>query len=307
MNFPGRIIPALFVGFFAVAFITLIGRSSDTPVNDPIVLTVGDTKLTATEVQKLVDALPPQFRAFYSGQGRSKLADFLVTTELLVKEARKRQLESRPDVQLQIRIATNSILSNATKLDLQKQWKVTDTELQNYLDEHKLQFEEARARRIVIRSRSSLAVDPNKSQSQTLSDDEAHAKADDLKKQLVAGADFEELAAKFSDDSLTSGKGGDLGFNRRGSKAHLIVPPLEEKIFSMQPGEVSDVIQTALGYEIVKLDEKRMPTLKQVHKELEQAVLNQKSEEFLKELRSHETVVIDEKYFANTKPSGKAQ
>jgi peptidyl-prolyl cis-trans isomerase C len=307
LNFPGRIIPALFVGFFAVAFITLIGRSSDTPVNDPVVLTVGDTKLTATEVQKLVDALPPQFRAFYSGQGRSKLADFLVTTELLVKEARKRQLESRPDVQLQIRIATNSILSNATKLDLQKQWQLTDTELQNYLDEHKLQFEEARARRIVIRSRSSLAVDPNKSQSQTLSDDEAHAKADDLKKQLVAGAEFEELAAKFSDDSLTSGKGGDLGFNRRGSKAHLIVPPLEEKIFSMQPGEVSDVIQTALGYEIVKLDEKRMPTLKQVHKELEQAVLNQKSEEFLKELRSHETIVIDEKYFANTKPSGKAQ
>jgi len=307
LNSPGRIVPALFVGFFAVAFSTLIGRSSDTPVNDPVVLTVGDTKLTATEVQKLVDALPPQFRAFYSGQGRSKLADFLVTTELLVKEARKRQLESRPEVQLQIRIATNSILSNATKLDLQKQWKVTDTELQNYLDEHKLQLEEARARRIVIRSRSSLAVDPNKSQSQTLSDDEAHAKADDLKKQLVAGADFEELATKFSDDSLTSGKGGDLGFNRRGSKAHLIVPPLEEKIFSMQPGEVSDVIQTALGYEIVKLDEKRMPTLKQVHKELEQAVLNQKSEEFLKELRSHETVVIDEKYFANTKPSGKAQ
>jgi foldase protein PrsA len=241
--------------------------------------------------------MPPQFRTFYSEAGRSKLAELLVSTELLVREAKKRRLETRPDVQLQISIATDSILSNAAKLELQKEMKVTDTELQKYLDDHKSQFEEARARRIVIRSKTSVPWDQSKSPDQLPEDSAARAIADDLRKQLAQGADFEELAAKYSGDSLSSGRGGDLGFNRRGSRTHMIVPPLEEKIFSMEPGTISEVMQTALGYEIVKLEEKRVPKVGDIRKELEQLVFTQKSEDVLKEFKSREKIQVDEKFF----------
>ena len=273
---------------------------------DPVVLSVGDTKITASQVEKFIEAMPPQFRPFYTGEGKSKLAELLLRTELLVREARKRHLETQPDVQLQVKIATDSILSNAAKIELKKEMKVTDAGLQNYLDEHKVQFEEARARRIVIRSKTSVPWDQNKTTDQLLDDKDARAKAADLREQLVKGADFEELAAKHSDDSLSSGKGGDLGFNRRGSRTHLIVPPLEEKIFSMEPGTISDVAQTPLGYEIVKLEEKRLPKVSDIRQELEKLVLNQKTEDLLKDFKSREKIYVDDNFFKNGKTPPKS-
>jgi parvulin-like peptidyl-prolyl isomerase len=273
---------------------TLVAESATA---DPVVLSLGETKMTAAQVQKFLDALPPQFRPYYSGVGKPKLAELLVNTELLVREANKRHLGDRPDVQLQTKIATDSVLSNAAKLELQKEMKVTDAELQKYLEDHRTKYEEARARRIVIRSKTSVPWDHSKTVDQLPDDKDARAKADALRKQLGEGADFEELAAKHSDDSLTSGKGGDLGFNRRGSQAHLIVPPLEEKIFSLSPGNISEVMQTALGYEIVKLEEKRLPKVSDIRKELEQSLLNQKTEDLLKQLRDRESIFVDEKFF----------
>lgn len=280
-----------------LVFLGTMTVSADGETADPVVLSLGETKLTVAQVQKFLDALPPQFRPFYSGVGKPKLAELLVNTELLVREANKRHLADRPDVKLQTKIATDSILSNAAKLELQKEMKVTDAELQQYLENHRTKFEEARARRIVIRSKSSVPWDQSKSVEQLPDDKDARIKADALRKQLSEGADFEELAAKHSDDSLTAGKGGDLGFNRRGSQAHLIVPPLEEKIFSLAVGSTSDVMQTALGYEIVKLEEKRLPKVSDIRKELEQSLLNQKTDDLLKVLKSRETIFVDEKFF----------
>jgi parvulin-like peptidyl-prolyl isomerase len=279
---------------------------SASDAKDPVVLSVGDTKFTASQVGKFIEAMPQQFRPFYSGAGKSKLAELLVSTELLVREAKKRHLETEPDVRLQVKIATDSILSNAAKMELRKEMKVTDAELEKYLEEHKTQFEEARARRIVIRSKTSVPWDQSKSPDQLLDDKDAMAKATSLREQLGKGADFEELAAKHSDDSLSSAKGGDLGFNRRGSQTHLIVPPLEEKIFSMEPRTITDVIQTPLGYEIVKLEEKRLPKVSDIRPELEQLLLNQKTEDLLKEFKSRETIFIDETFFKSEQTATKS-
>jgi parvulin-like peptidyl-prolyl isomerase len=298
----------------SIVFVFLIGLNpvsalvafSASDAKDPVVLSVGDTKFTASQVGKFIEAMPQQFRPFYSGAGKSKLAELLVSTELLVREAKKRHLETQPDVRLQVKIATDSILSNAAKIDLRKEMKVTDAELQKYLEDHKTQFEEARARRIVIRSKTSVPWDQSKSPDQLLDDKDAMAKATSLREQLGKGADFEELAAKHSDDSLSSGRGGDLGFNRRGSQTHLIVPPLEEKIFSMEPGTMTDVVQTPLGYEIVKLEEKRLPKISDIRPELEQLVLNQKTEDLLKEFKSRETIFVDETFFKNEQTATKS-
>jgi parvulin-like peptidyl-prolyl isomerase len=274
--------------------------------DEKAVISIGDQKITAREVNKILESMPPQYRPYYSGPGRRQLADLIVNNRLQAEEAEKRGLEKREDVKMKISIARESILTAAAREELEKEIKVSDETLQKFLDEQVAQYEEARVKRIVIRSKSSVPFDPAKPADSFPSDEEAHTKADEIHKKLLEGGDFEELAAKFSNDPMTSGRGGDMGFIRRGNQTQLIVPPLENEIFSIKVGTISDVMKTALGYEIIKVEERRVPKLSDIRKEIETAYRKQKGDEWLKERKSHCTIQIDDVFFKPTKASGTA-
>ena len=71
--------------------------------------------------------------------------------------------------------------------------------------------------------------------------------------QLQSGADFATLALNYSRDFSSRAGGGDLGWFPRGV---LTVPEVEQAAFSLQPGEISGVIKSALGYHIVQVLER---------------------------------------------------
>ena len=81
---------------------------------------------------------------------------------------------------------------------------------------------------------------------------QAKARIDSVEAMLKAGENFEELAAKYSDDTSTKDKGGDLGFFER----RQMVKEFDEKAFSMKVGEISEPIQTNFGFHIIKLTDK---------------------------------------------------
>lgn len=83
--------------------------------------------------------------------------------------------------------------------------------------------------------------------------DAALAKAKEVYAKAKAGAAFAELAAANSQDDSNKDRAGDLGFFARGT----MVKPFEEKAFSMQPGDLSEPVETPFGYHIIKLLEKR--------------------------------------------------
>jgi peptidyl-prolyl cis-trans isomerase D len=83
--------------------------------------------------------------------------------------------------------------------------------------------------------------------------DAARNKAQELLDQIRAGADFAELAANNSDDPGSAAQGGDLGFFAKG----VMAPEFEASAFALQPGEVSDLVQTQFGFHIIKLIEVR--------------------------------------------------
>ena len=80
----------------------------------------------------------------------------------------------------------------------------------------------------------------------------AKATADSILAELKAGASFEEMAEKYSDDTGTKNKGGDLGYFER----RMMVKEFDEAAFNMDIGEISNVIQTNFGYHIIKLTDK---------------------------------------------------
>jgi peptidyl-prolyl cis-trans isomerase SurA len=119
----------------------------------------------------------------------------------------------------------------------------------------------------------------------------AGAKADDLLKQIRAGASFEDVAKKYSDGPSAS-QGGDLGAFKRGALAK----ELEDKTFAMKSGEVTDVIRTKQGYVILKVISHQtagIPPLKEVEPKIQDALYYQKLQPAL---RAYLTKLREEAY-----------
>ena len=121
---------------------------------------------------------------------------------------------------------------------------------------------------------SSAASDPATQADEAAALAAAEAKANDLLKQIQAGASFEDMAKKDSDGPSAS-QGGDLGAFKRGTLAK----ELEDKTFAMKSGEVSDVIRTKQGYVILKVTSHQMagiPPLKDIEGRVQEALYMQK-------------------------------
>lgn len=82
---------------------------------------------------------------------------------------------------------------------------------------------------------------------------EARERAEQALSRLRAGEDFALIAGEFSDDLATRERGGDLGWIRQGQ----LLPGFEETLFRMRPGQVSGLVETDIGYHIIKLERVR--------------------------------------------------
>ncbi len=83
--------------------------------------------------------------------------------------------------------------------------------------------------------------------------EQARRRAEALLDSLRAGADFKELARKYSEDLGSARNGGDLGLVRRG----LLVKEFEEAAYALEPGEISNVVETKFGFHIIKMLERK--------------------------------------------------
>jgi peptidyl-prolyl cis-trans isomerase SurA len=102
----------------------------------------------------------------------------------------------------------------------------------------------------------------------------AQAKAQDILEQFHKGAKFADLAKKYS-DGPSAKDGGDLSNFKRGT----LSKELEDKVFALKAGEVTDVIRTKQGYVILQTVEHQMagiPTLKEVEARIQDALYMQK-------------------------------
>ena len=122
--------------------------------------------------------------------------------------------------------------------------------------------------------------------------DEALAK--DLIKQGKAGADFQDLAEKYSIDPSAKNNRGDLGFFGRG----VMVPEFTEAAFDAKEGEVvAKPVKTAFGYHVIKVIEKRSGkalTFLDVQETIRNQLRQELSQNYVAQLRDTAKVTVDE-------------
>ena len=121
--------------------------------------------------------------------------------------------------------------------------QVTQADETKFYEENKEKMkrpESVRASHILIRSGKSDPPDARNA---------AKAKAEEILARVKKGEDFAALAKQYSQDSGSAQRGGDLGVFARGQ----MVPPFDAAAFALKPGEVSGVVETDFGFQIIKV------------------------------------------------------
>lgn len=168
-----------------------------------------------------------------------------VTLDDIMKKNQLTKERMRDEIRFGIKV--NKLVAS----QMGSKFKPTDREIKNYYQKNRENFnmpESVHVRHILI---AKSPGDDEKVKS------EKKAKAEDLRKQLLAGADFADLAQKNS-DCPSKQSGGDLGTFTRGQ----MVKPFEDAAFSQEIKTIGPVVETEFGYHIIQvLDRNTAKTL----------------------------------------------
>lgn len=154
---------------------------------------------------------------------------------------------------------------------------VTDEEVKNYYDTHRDEFISVNASHILLDTKE---------------------EAEKMLQRVKAGEDFGELAKQYSKDPSAKENSGNLDYFRQGD----MVEPFETAAFALEPGEISDIVQTDFGYHIIKVIDKKLDKFEDIKEQLKANLLqNKKNEEYEKLLEEMRTNAKIEKFTKNLK------
>lgn len=258
---------------------------------DKVVLTIGNEKITEKQFNTFVQTLPANMQQQAGGPMKRDFAEQVVRLKLLAEEARKRGLDKSPLFQQKQQFQYDNLLAAELFYALQNSATPDEAALRKMYDEHKNETEQVHARHILIRFKGSPV--PLKDGKKDLTDEEALAKAQDIRKQLLGGKDFAELAKAESDDTGSGASGGDLGNFKKGQ----MVPAFEQAAFALPVGQISEPVKTQFGYHIIKVESHAMKTFEEMKPELEARAKPEAAKQAIEDMRKKANVTFDESFF----------
>jgi peptidyl-prolyl cis-trans isomerase C len=178
-------------------------------------------------------------------------------------------------------IRNDILISRLLEAEMAKVAPPTDAELKDYYDKNPNEFSGVRAAHVLIRPEGFDEASKKK----------ARDKAEDVMKQAKAGTDFGELAKQHSSDGSAQ-QGGDLGFFTK----DRMVPPFANAAFALQPGQISDVVETQFGFHVIKVIERKDVKFEEATERLRTFLTARKREEaqaaFIKSLKDKAKIEV---------------
>ena len=234
-----------------------------------VVAMVGNTEITLDEVKAFV-AEVPQLAEVPFEQVYPNILEMMINDKMVTNGAKRYGIPDDPQVKKMIQIAKDQIISQAflTK-ELEK--SLTEKDIRAVYEEEVKNFkpeEEIHARHILVGTEK---------------------QAQDIMIQLKAGADFGLLADQKSIDK--NAPKGDLGYFTK----DMMIPEFAEAVFKMQKGELSGPVQTAFGWHIIQVLDRRKtqpPSFESQKDQLRQAVTERKLPQILYKERLRRNVQV---------------
>jgi peptidyl-prolyl cis-trans isomerase C len=198
---------------------------------------------------------------------RNAIREELNTRELLVREAKKANLDKNADIKQQMDLAGQTVLVRAYVSDWIKKNPIPDAELRKEYDNIKAQMgdKEYKVKHILV---------------------EKEDEAKDIIAQLQKGGKFDELAKARSKDPGSKDRGGDLDWNAPGG----FVKPFGDAMIATQKGKFTpQPVQTQFGYHVILVEdvrEAKVPGFDEVKPQLQQRLQAQYLDRYFKDLRA---------------------
>lgn len=265
----------------------------ETAPEDSALAILNGAKLTAGELQALLRGASPQVQQNFRANPKQFLTE-LARMRLLVAEAEKEKLAEQSPCREQLEWARSDALSQALLNDYNRRNLVTPEEEKKYYEAHRDNYQEAKVKVIYI----AFAADPKAAQAsgrKLFTEQEARAQIESLRRQALEGADFAALARKHSHDETSAAKDGDLGVIRPSDQ---IPDAIKAAIFSLKPGQVSEVVAQPNGFYLFRLEEMKNKTLDEVRQQVNQEAQSEKFREWFDSIRKSIAVTYEnEAYF----------
>jgi len=209
--------------------------------DDKVIATIDGEKITRQEFNAELDKIPMNMKMLVASQsGKRNFLDRLIKQKLILREARKENIEKSKEFQDRLAEFKNQLIMQTllSKKIAMAGSSFSDEDLQKYYDAHREEFKketELQTRQIVVKTEQ---------------------EAKELQGRIAKGEDFAELAKKYSLDPGARMNGGDIGYHPKGS----LIPEYEEAAFKLTKiGQVSGPVKTNLGYHLIKLEGMRPP------------------------------------------------
>jgi len=263
---------------------------------DSVVLEAGGKKYTAAEVDKLIEALPVQYRQTAKTDPRVMSQVFWIMR--MVEEAEKAGLDKKSPYKEQLEYNRMQLLAQAHLYVYGNSINVTPEDQEQYYKANPNKFRQAKVR-VIYLTFSPAPDKPGASEKKLRTEAEAKAKIEDLRRQVVAGADFGKLARENSDDKSSAAKDGEFGIMKQSS---TYPEPIKAAVFGLKQGEVSEPVRQPNGFYLIRVDEIIVQPLQEVATEIYQQIKTERIDEYNKKLQSQYQVKVENPAYFSPPP-----
>lgn len=283
----------LFFILIAVCCAHVLGAWAETPAGeDTVLVSWRDLQLTQSDYEAALQGIPAVDRFTFQLNLRriTELLNALLINRTLAAEARKLGLDSDPVIRKEIALAVERVLAGRRMEAFEKSLKIPDLtaaaeERYRVKSEESVVPEQVHASHVLVAAKAR-------------SDEEARARAEEVRRKALAGSDFVGLVKEFSDDPSVKDNQGDLGTFARGR----MVKPFDDAAFALEkPGDISPLVKSPFGYHVIKLHRK-LPAWQRSFDEVKAGLIEDLAKKYvtMEKNRYVEAITSDKSMLLNT-------